>query len=112
MAPSPCWCCLPWSRWWDGSSGARGATGPVPAVSELLRTRPVDLPDDRTSPDAPATGGEPGRVVVSRLTRQYGDLAAVSDLSFTVEPGRGPRFLGPPIGGRRSSSVRRSGAPR
>ncbi|GGK17545.1 ABC transporter ATP-binding protein [Pilimelia terevasa] len=36
-----------------------------------------------------------GRIVVSGLTKRYGTLAAVADLSFTVEPGRVTGFLGP-----------------
>jgi ABC-2 type transport system ATP-binding protein len=43
----------------------------------------------------PAGGGEPGRIVVSDLTKRYGDVAAVDGLSFTVEPGRVTGFLGP-----------------
>ena len=36
-----------------------------------------------------------GRIVVDRLTKQFGQLTAVDDLSFTVEPGRITGFLGP-----------------
>jgi ABC-2 type transport system ATP-binding protein len=36
-----------------------------------------------------------GRIVVSALTKQYKNLRAVDDLSFTVEPGRVTGFLGP-----------------
>ena len=36
-----------------------------------------------------------GRIVVSGLTKNYGPLTAVDDLSFTVEPGRVTGFLGP-----------------
>jgi ABC-2 type transport system ATP-binding protein len=36
-----------------------------------------------------------GRIVVSGLTKKYGALTAVDDLSFTVEPGRVTGFLGP-----------------
>jgi ABC-2 type transport system ATP-binding protein len=36
-----------------------------------------------------------GRIVVSGLSKQYGDLKAVDDLSFSVEPGRVTGFLGP-----------------
>jgi ABC-2 type transport system ATP-binding protein len=55
------------------------------------------LPPPTDSPVRAATGttGQPGRIVVSGLTKRYGDLAAVSDLSFTVEPGRVTGFLGP-----------------
>jgi ABC-2 type transport system ATP-binding protein len=45
-------------------------------------------------PGHPAPGID-GRIVVSGLTKTYGRLAAVRDLSFTVEPGRVTGFLGP-----------------
>jgi ABC-2 type transport system ATP-binding protein len=35
------------------------------------------------------------RIVVESLTKQYGGVTAVDDLSFTVEPGRVTGFLGP-----------------
>ena len=35
------------------------------------------------------------RIVVSHLSKQYKEVAAVDDLSFTVEPGRVTGFLGP-----------------
>src|SRR4051812_2405163 len=36
-----------------------------------------------------------GQIVVSGLTKVYGKVRAVDDLSFTVEPGRVTGFLGP-----------------
>ncbi|GAA2547014.1 ATP-binding cassette domain-containing protein [Winogradskya consettensis] len=36
-----------------------------------------------------------GEIVVSHLTKQYKQLRAVDDLSFTVQPGRVTGFLGP-----------------
>jgi ABC-2 type transport system ATP-binding protein len=36
-----------------------------------------------------------GRIVVDRLTKSFGSLTAVDDLSFTVDPGRITGFLGP-----------------
>jgi ABC-2 type transport system ATP-binding protein len=42
-----------------------------------------------------APGDDSGRVVASSLTKHYRALAAVDDLSFTVEPGRVTGFLGP-----------------
>ena len=36
-----------------------------------------------------------GTIVVDRLTKKFGSLTAVDDLSFTVEPGRITGFLGP-----------------
>ena len=35
------------------------------------------------------------RIEIARLTKRFGDLTAVDDLSFTVEPGRITGFLGP-----------------
>ena len=39
--------------------------------------------------------GIDGRIVVSGLSKQYKNVRAVDDLSFTVEPGRVTGFLGP-----------------
>src|SRR4029078_12382563 len=36
-----------------------------------------------------------GTIVVDRLTKKFGSLTAVDDLSFRVEPGRITGFLGP-----------------
>ena len=41
------------------------------------------------------TETEPPRIVVNGLTKHFGDVRAVSDLSFTVEPGSVTGFLGP-----------------
>jgi ABC-2 type transport system ATP-binding protein len=38
---------------------------------------------------------ETGRIVVSNVTKTFGAVRAVHDLSFTVEPGRVTGFLGP-----------------
>jgi ABC-2 type transport system ATP-binding protein len=37
----------------------------------------------------------PGRIVVSGLTKRFGQILAVDNLSFTVEPGSVTGFLGP-----------------
>jgi ABC-2 type transport system ATP-binding protein len=44
-----------------------------------------------------ATGSEPatGRIEVANLTKRFGTLTAVDDLSFSVAPGRVTGFLGP-----------------
>ena len=39
------------------------------------------------------TGGIP--IEISGLSKQFGHVTAVDDLSFTVEPGRVTGFLGP-----------------
>ncbi|WP_449278398.1 ATP-binding cassette domain-containing protein [Leucobacter sp. GX24907] len=38
---------------------------------------------------------QPGTIEIAGLTKRFGDLAAVSDLSFTAAPGRVTGFLGP-----------------
>ncbi|HEX8631868.1 MAG TPA: ATP-binding cassette domain-containing protein [Catenuloplanes sp.] len=43
-------------------------------------------------PDRPAHGGQ---IVVANLTKVYGSVRAVDNLSFTVQPGRVTGFLGP-----------------
>ncbi|MFB9235364.1 ABC transporter ATP-binding protein [Plantactinospora siamensis] len=48
------------------------------------------MTDGQRSP----TSGD-GKIVVSGLTKQYKNVRAVDDLSFTVEPGRVTGFLGP-----------------
>lgn len=40
-------------------------------------------------------GSATGRIVVDRLSKSFGNVRAVSDLSFTVEPGSVTGFLGP-----------------
>jgi ABC-2 type transport system ATP-binding protein len=42
-----------------------------------------------------ADGHNGGRIVVSGLSKRYGGMRAVDDLSFEVEPGRVTGFLGP-----------------
>jgi ABC-2 type transport system ATP-binding protein len=69
--------------WLTRRRAGRTAEPGVPGVSTLLAGVP-----------APSVGGA-GRVVLSGLTKRYGELAAVDGLSFTVEPGRVTGFLGP-----------------
>jgi ABC-2 type transport system ATP-binding protein len=69
-------------------------------MSEQLRTLsapPADPLGTWTAPALPGEGApdEAGRILVSGLSKHYRELAAVSDLSFTVEPGRVTGFLGP-----------------
>src|SRR3954447_16013493 len=55
-----------------------------------------DLLDRPAHPAPPTrTVRESARIVVAGLTKRYGGLTAVDDLSFTVEPGRVTGFLGP-----------------
>jgi ABC-2 type transport system ATP-binding protein len=48
-----------------------------------------------TAPRAAGVASRGPRIVVERLTKRYGDLRAVDDLSFSVEAGRVTGFLGP-----------------
>jgi ABC-2 type transport system ATP-binding protein len=63
----------------------------------LVRRKPrgtnVSTPPLTGMPAPPALGT--GGVVVSGLSKRYGEVVAVEDLSFTVEPGRVTGFLGP-----------------
>ena len=45
--------------------------------------------------DAPAGGPHGARIEVTGLTKTFGSVLAVDDLSFAVEPGRVTGFLGP-----------------
>src|SRR5215467_12068604 len=52
------------------------------------------------APERTATGEEhvhdgSGRIVVQGLSKQFGPIIAVNNLSFTVEPGSVTGFLGP-----------------
>src|SRR3954471_2288087 len=54
----------------------------------------------RAGPRHPHTGRErvhdgSGRIVVQGLTKQFGPVTAVQDLSFAVQPGSVTGFLGP-----------------
>ncbi len=48
----------------------------------------------RHAPPGPATAA-PGQITVANLTKRYGRLNAVDNLSFSVRPGRVTGFLGP-----------------
>jgi ABC-2 type transport system ATP-binding protein len=47
------------------------------------------------APDQQQRGDQAGRIVVTNLTKRFGSVQAVSNLSFTVEPGSVTGFLGP-----------------
>lgn len=55
------------------------------------------MPDTRSSTalSDPTRVDAPGRIVVSGLTKIFGPVRAVDNLSFTVEPGSVTGFLGP-----------------
>jgi ABC-2 type transport system ATP-binding protein len=64
----------------------------APTISEH-----VDAPIDTEASKSACLEGTvvDGRIVVSNLTKVFGGLRAVDDLSFTVEPGSVMGFLGP-----------------
>ncbi|MFT4126655.1 MAG: ATP-binding cassette domain-containing protein [Gordonia sp. (in: high G+C Gram-positive bacteria)] len=47
-----------------------------------------------TCPVAPPAPGTPGRLTIDRLSKRFGDVTALRDLSFTVEPGEIFGFVG------------------
>ena len=67
------------------------------ALCEVLDCQPGDLL--RWEPEEPGERGDPSRgaavIQVRGLTKRYGDVLAVDDLSFDVEPGKVTGFLGP-----------------
>jgi ABC-2 type transport system ATP-binding protein len=69
--------------WYARRRASSTAESAVPAGSTLPAGTPAPPP------------GTPGKVVVSGLTKRYGKVTAVEDLSFVVEPGRVTGFLGP-----------------
>ena len=61
----------------------------LPAMTNTLLDRPAQ-------PVPPPAGvGQPGRILVTGLTKHYRGVTAVDDLSFAVETGRVTGFLGP-----------------
>ena len=67
--------------WWV----RRSHTGAVPTAKDSQP--PSALPA--------VPGGRPLPIVVSGLTKRFGGLTAIDDLTFRVEPGRVTAFLGP-----------------
>jgi ABC-2 type transport system ATP-binding protein len=61
-------------------------------VSDNDRTRPVLTPREA---DADGAGVRDPAVRVTSLTKRYGEVAAVGDLSFSIQPGTVTGFLGP-----------------
>src|SRR5262245_54693047 len=77
--------------YWLTQRKARRADPPASVHTAPMRHRPsapvAGMP-------APGRGGR-GRVVLSGLTKRFGERAAVDGLSFAAEPGRVTGFLGP-----------------
>ena len=71
----------------------RRSAQPEPAV-RLGPAARASLPAPPVGTPAPPGDGA-ARIVVSGLTKRYGEVAAVDGLSFMVEPGRVTGFLGP-----------------
>ncbi len=66
-------------------------------MAAQIMTERVDQLIDRgpTSRTSGADTAVDGRIVVSHLTKVFGEVKAVDDLSFTVDPGTVMGFLGP-----------------
>lgn len=72
--------------------GVTSSTNSPHPPSESAAGSPTTSP----SPGSPtATPREPARVVVSELSKSFGSVKAVDQLSFSVEPGQITGFLGP-----------------
>ena len=69
----------------------RGASGPLPTRSDERHREP--LPTNVPASTRPALTAGPIRV--ERLSKRFGSVVAVDDLSFEVRPGRVTGFLGP-----------------
>jgi len=64
----------------------------TPAESQEGQAEPVAIPPSPIRPEAAAA---PAAVRIEHLTKQYGDLTAVDDLSLVVPTGKMFGFLGP-----------------
>ena len=64
-----------------------------------MRRRGVPIPTASTATGSTAPAG-PVRLEVTGLSKSFGPVQAVSELSFTVEPGSVTGFLGPTVPGR------------
>jgi len=66
-------------------------------MAAQMTTQRVDpaIDGDPMSSSCVANAGADGRIVVSHLTKVFGEVKAVDDLSFTVDPGSVMGFLGP-----------------
>jgi ABC-2 type transport system ATP-binding protein len=62
---------------------------PPPEATTFLRGRGVPIPTASTAPAGPV------RLEIHGLSKSFGPVHAVSELSFTVEPGSVTGFLGP-----------------
>jgi ABC-2 type transport system ATP-binding protein len=89
-----------------GRGGRPEPAGPTedstwPTTSRrLVAPSPPAPPATPTRPGAPATAGDgagagAAAIVVDRLSKRFGPVVAVDDLSFTVRAGRVTGFLGP-----------------
>jgi ABC-2 type transport system ATP-binding protein len=87
------------TRSFDGlprfDGGARSDGDGAPGVTSFGQ---VVLPEPSVSAEhggLPPLPGGAATIVVSDLTKRYGDVVAVAELSFDVSPGRVTGFLGP-----------------
>jgi ABC-2 type transport system ATP-binding protein len=88
--------------WWrrrkkpPSPGGDRG--NPPATLADLVADKWPEVKSLPLGPPAPLGRGTPpleGQIVVSGLTKRYGDVLAVDEVSFVVQPGRVTGFLGP-----------------
>src|SRR5215213_1074720 len=79
-----------------GHPARRAPRAPSDRPNGALGWGPMRPPDEEIAISIRNTGTvDPVRVEVNGLTKSFGTVQAVSDLSFTVEPGSVTGFLGP-----------------
>ena len=80
----------------ERSGADPGATAPVPPAPALAPApRPTSAPVAGPAPRAPRHPAAAAAIEVSGLTKRFGRVTAVDDLTFTVRPGQVTGFLGP-----------------
>ena len=82
-----------WAVWWFRRDKNHGAATPPSSWPAFVGA----LESERGGTDArlSADGDPAGQVVLRGLTKRFGTLTAVDDVSFVVRPGRVTGFLGP-----------------